>query len=633
MNKRHRFGLDFGTSTTLLTVQQDQEAEVSAVEFMGLDGEVSEYLPSRVGLHDGKIVAGFLAAKLRSDSQLKTISPKAFLYSVGDIAEGDSADDLGAREIADFPSLTLFDAIKAVFQEVVQLGGKSKVKPDFASDEFVLGCPSNWSQAQRALVMGAAKSAGIVNVKLVNSLEEPVAAGWSLRHDSDSGVLNDGKVLIVDSGGGTTDVALIDVKGGTYNLLASDSSPQAGEKADELIRQMLLNKFRKADKNFLSEALNDKVRTWLLDTAEALKIRATGSSDEIKFSYPDWVNPFISAEIRNAIVSIPASEVLAACEPVVKAIVDLVDDVLFRGTLTAANSEDLEKVLKDLPGRESQLTYGSERGDWELDDRRPESAAVQTMRRDWTLLQENLRQSINLVVLAGGMSRVPRLLKSVEKAIPKATVATEKIGLTTTFDAQKLVAQGLAMLTPPTTLNVYRLPLSLHLEWSEVIPGSSQVGNRSVCLMQAFDSCAPDEVFSDFGQVSHFGQYAELQISKGVKVVTDGTRPRLVAYAPEVGKDLKINLKPVVLGVTSSEPDTNPARGSNKRSTVEAIAVELNSAQPLRFKRYASGAIGLRDSDGNLFLCVPRSEHGQGTLEIQVILGDSSRWMSEAKTN
>jgi len=151
--------------------------------------------------------------------------------------------------------------------------------------------------------------------------------------------------------------------------------------------------------------------------------------------------------------------------------------------------------------------------------------------------------------------------------------------------------------------------------------------------MQAFDSCAPDEVFSDYAQVSHFGQYAELQIASGVKVVTEGASPRLVAYAPEVGKDFKADLKPVPLGVTSSDTAKSAQARATQRSVVDSIAVELHSGQPLRFKRYASGAIGLRDSDGNLLMCVPRTEYGQGTLEVQVILGDSSRWMAEAKVN
>ena len=94
----------------------------------------------------------------------------------------------------------------------IRLHGKAKADRAIAEQEIILTVPASFDAAARDLTLQAANQAGLKNVTL---LEEPQAAlyawleamGESFRKQVKTGDI----ILVVDVGGGTTDLSLIAV--------------------------------------------------------------------------------------------------------------------------------------------------------------------------------------------------------------------------------------------------------------------------------------------------------------------------------------------------------------------------------------------------------------------------------------
>ncbi len=93
---------------------------------------------------------------------------------------------------------------------------------------IVIGVPSGITQVEKRAVIDAATLAGVRQVMLV---EEPMAAALGAELPIDKAVGN----MIVDIGGGTTEVAVISMNGTAY----SHSIRVAGDEMDEAIERML----------------------------------------------------------------------------------------------------------------------------------------------------------------------------------------------------------------------------------------------------------------------------------------------------------------------------------------------------------------------------------------------------------
>ncbi|NLW51954.1 MAG: rod shape-determining protein [Tissierellia bacterium] len=97
--------------------------------------------------------------------------------------------------------------------------GKSLIKPD-----VIICVPSEATQVQKRAVMQAASKAGSNNIHLI---EEPLAAGIG----SGIQVSDPGGSMVVDVGGGTTDIAVISMGG----IVVSASIKSAGDACDQAI--------------------------------------------------------------------------------------------------------------------------------------------------------------------------------------------------------------------------------------------------------------------------------------------------------------------------------------------------------------------------------------------------------------
>ena len=114
-------------------------------------------------------------------------------------------------------------------------------------DEIFLSCPSLWEASHRKKLVELAKKAGL-NASLLRLIDEPISAGisWISHFYQDNQDWPEGTVLIFDNGGGTLDVAVLQVSGDpnpAIQVLSSFGNLAAGDKYDEQILKDLKKKY------------------------------------------------------------------------------------------------------------------------------------------------------------------------------------------------------------------------------------------------------------------------------------------------------------------------------------------------------------------------------------------------------
>lgn len=224
-------GLDFGTSTSLIASRTaDSPARVLPL------GEATRYLPSVVGLQpNGDLAVGEDAESLPLGSAIRSVKTAITRRWTSVTAIGRD----GAEVAVDVDHLVV-----ALLREAVRRGSRSS--PDGRMDPAVhpirIGCPALWESDQRARLTDLASRAGI---SLDGPpVDEPVAAGVSWvthRYLNHADEIN-GRVLIFDFGGGTLDIAVLDVVGGDrpeITVLSSVGVDEAGDTLDAAIADQL----------------------------------------------------------------------------------------------------------------------------------------------------------------------------------------------------------------------------------------------------------------------------------------------------------------------------------------------------------------------------------------------------------
>jgi hypothetical protein len=123
-----------------------------------------------------------------------------------------------------------------------------------------LGCTPRFGLDARVRLRDVAQKAGL-EVKLASMIEEPIAAAYEIML---SGLVTDGRTLVVDMGGGTLDAAVIRISesGQKFELFASGGSTNAGDRFTEVIAGRIESEVRtRAAGAVLSRA--DSTLIWL----------------------------------------------------------------------------------------------------------------------------------------------------------------------------------------------------------------------------------------------------------------------------------------------------------------------------------------------------------------------------------
>ena len=108
---------------------------------------------------------------------------------------------------------------------------------DLASGGTMLGCPAMWDAPQRKRLHELARRAGL-EVTLADLVDEPVAAGIAWLSEREASAKPE-RVVVFDMGGGTLDIAVLEVQGTDVSVLAALGVGEAGNALDKSVAEDL----------------------------------------------------------------------------------------------------------------------------------------------------------------------------------------------------------------------------------------------------------------------------------------------------------------------------------------------------------------------------------------------------------
>ena len=381
-------GIDFGTSTTLVAVRDGLD---SAPQILPLGTGADPWVPSLIAQTD-PIVVGESAESSPPELQVRSIK--------SGLTRGKEWRD---TQLLDLNDDQVGEYVKAILAEVIKRAA-SKKSDLFIDAKVYLGCPALWSFGNRKILADIANELGL-DVDVLDILDEPVAAGvqWIMSEwrDGTQGLELSGKTLIFDAGGGTLDVALLEVSG-TENpeisVLSADSLARSGDDIDNSIVAHLIEE----DKSLVINSQNQ-----ILMSNAARRLKEILSKD-------------LSANVQ---VAFPVGKSFA---------------------LTRGKLEELveEQVLESLSLVERVLRQSLLRAD----------SATSTATIRSTKLEE-IAKEVKHVVLVGGLSQMPIFTSRLQQIFRSATI-------TQISRPQQSVAEGLTYANTVIHLNMPRPPLS-----------------------------------------------------------------------------------------------------------------------------------------------------------------------------
>jgi rod shape-determining protein MreB len=208
------------------------------------------------------------------------------------------------------------------------LGGFNFFKP-----EVMISVPAGINSTERRAVVEAAMKAGVKKVYIV---KEPIlgAIGSGMKIEEPTGR------MIVDIGGGTTDVAIISLGG----IVNSTSVKSAGDKIDRSIIDYVKKTFNLAIGERTAERIKIEVGSAMVfDKKEELKMKISGRDyvTELPKTIEIGTNDVVKAISKNLEDMIKAiKDVLAQTPP------ELTSDVIESGVILTGGTSQLRRLTK-----------------------------------------------------------------------------------------------------------------------------------------------------------------------------------------------------------------------------------------------------------------------------------------------
>lgn len=415
----HAIGVDFGTSTSLVAEQVGRQP----VEILPL-GRTTRWFPSVAGLR-GEAYGGAAPGGSGSTGEEWLVGEDAealpadhVLRSIKRAITDNQADAVlagpeGPRKVA------VDDAVAAMLSEIARRTFAAGL-PITYDQEIRLGCPAIWDGEQRRRLLDLAAHAGLP-VEEWALIDEPVAAGiaWVTDRFMSHGERPDGHLLVFDMGGGTLDVAVLDVLGGErpqVGVLSALGGTQAGDALDIAIADDLAAEFAAHGFDLMDLAQPELVRALLVRAARQAKV-ALSRRREHRVALP------------RAIGQLPA---------------------------LPYSREQLEETFSPQMQAAEQLVWDALRAArlTEIGDRTPPDLRG--------LGPDQLSGDIGYVLLAGGMSRIPYVKRWMSTLFPEARVY-DNAGV----GPDEAIVAGLAATTGYRRFNLNRPGLDFVVEWEE----------------------------------------------------------------------------------------------------------------------------------------------------------------------
>jgi molecular chaperone DnaK (HSP70) len=243
-----RLGIDLGTTRTI--VAACDRGNYPVVGLSTEQGDMVDYLPTRVAEQDGELVYGHAAMRLALEGAPNLRSFKRLL--------GRHASTHPVRIGA--VQRSLGDVLTGFIEHVLsQLRQASNLDPADPIEQVVVSVPANAHSSQRMATLDAYRRAGVDVAAMLN---EPSAAGIEYAHRH-RGTLNQKRdhVAVYDLGGGTFDAALVMLAGDQHEVVDTCGIRElGGDDFDALLLSMALDAAGVADPGAATGALLDECR-------------------------------------------------------------------------------------------------------------------------------------------------------------------------------------------------------------------------------------------------------------------------------------------------------------------------------------------------------------------------------------
>ena len=234
-----------------------------------------------------------------------------------------------------------FDATEAMLKKYILMVHESgQIIPKVPRPRVVVGIPSGVTEVERRAVQEAALSAGARKCYLI---EEPMAAAIG----AELPISDAGGVMVIDIGGGTSEMAVISLGG----IVLNRSIRVAGDEMDEAIIHFMRLKY-----NLL---LGERTAEELKFALGNAHVTAYGDKDQIKYmvvrgrdlgtGLPRTIK-VTSTEVREALMPVLKQITAAAAELIEETPPELVSDILERGIVLAGGGSQIvgiEKLLSE----------------------------------------------------------------------------------------------------------------------------------------------------------------------------------------------------------------------------------------------------------------------------------------------
>ena len=237
-----------------------------------------------------------------------------------------------------------YDITERMLKEFIKKAcGKGRI----VAPRVMVCVPSQATEVEKRAVMDAAKNSG---AKKVHIIEEPLAAAIGAGLD----ITKPNGAMIVDIGGGTTDIAVISLGG----VVVRKSIKIAGDKFDESIIKYVRNKYKIMIGEKTAEDVKIKIGSAFKDSR---KLTTTMKGRNLITGLPDEVE-ISTEEVREALAE-PVSVIVEGVKSILeKTPPELAADIIEKGILMTGGGSllyGLNKLIEENTGVTVEIAHNS----------------------------------------------------------------------------------------------------------------------------------------------------------------------------------------------------------------------------------------------------------------------------------
>lgn len=334
MSKNVCIGVDLGTTNSAVSVFEGGTYKIIP------NSEGNNTTPSVVAFMDnGEIIVGESAKRQAVTNPLKTIdSVKRIMGLMMNEPKTKEAMDRVQYKIVNRNGAAAIEIDgKTYTPQEISAKILTKLKNDAEAylghpvTDAVITVPAYFNDAQRKATQDAGKIAGLNVLRIIN---EPTAASLAYGIDKKE----EETICVVDFGGGTFDVSVIEAGDGAFEVLSTDGNAFLGGKdADKKIVDFLTAEFKKDSGIDLSKEALAMQR--LMDTAEKAKKELSSSMET------DINLPYITADAsgpKHLVTKLTRAKFDGMIEEMVDEIIVHIKDALTQAKMT---KDDIKEVV------------------------------------------------------------------------------------------------------------------------------------------------------------------------------------------------------------------------------------------------------------------------------------------------